>query len=397
MFTFSAIPAATSFECSLDGATFAACTSPQTYTDLTRTRHSFAVRAVTEVGSDPSPATAAWEVLAPSPPPPGPPDTRIVTAPTATTHRATATLVFASVPAGGGFECSLDGSAFAPCPATFTTAALSRGQHRIAVRSVSASGRDQTPALAAWTFVPVVTVPADTGGGGWKLPVAIAAALVVAAAALMLAARLRLRARRLEWQLEASEEEPHGPCRAGRQIQKELTLKPARRSIAHLEVDARDNGGNRIAHRVEGPPVDGLNDGVRAFRRHHRISPELRVALLPVATALVTEIEEWLGPRAVDRQDVVVRAHLEGGKAEWKFTPWRCVRGEWKSGRSWTVEVPDERDVAAAHVSHPYPRHVAAQRSSSRRSTSGAAAARSTPSSTASRSRSETDCMDRSC
>jgi hypothetical protein len=184
---------------------------------------------------------------------------------------------------------------------------------------------------------------------------------VVAAGALTLAARFRLRAKRLEWQLEASEEEPHGPCRAGRHIQKELTLKPARRTIGHLDLRGHDRAGGAIGRRVEGHPVDGLNDSVREFRRERRISPELRVALLPVATALVSEIEEWLGPQAVDRQDVLLRAHLEGGKAEWKFTPWRCVRGEWKAGRSWTVEVADERDVAAARVSHPYPPHVAAE------------------------------------
>src|SRR3954451_2159374 len=62
VFAFSAVPEATSFECSLDGAAFATCTSPQTYTDLARTRHRFDVRAVTEVGTDPSPATAVGEV-----------------------------------------------------------------------------------------------------------------------------------------------------------------------------------------------------------------------------------------------------------------------------------------------------------------------------------------------
>lgn len=357
VFTFSAVPSATSFECSLDGGAFTACASPETYSGVTRAQHRFAVRAVTEVGADPSPASAAWTVVAPTPLP----DTRIVSAPTPTTHRATATLVFLSVPAGAAFECSVDGAAFVPCPATFTTAPLRRGQHRLAVRSVSAAGRDPTPALAVWTFVPLLVVPGDNGQSGWRLPLAIAAALVVAAGALVLAARFRLRARRLEWQLEASEEEPHGPCRAGWHIQKELTLKAARRSIAHLDIDARDNAGRAIGRRVEGAPVDALNDSVRAYRREHRVSPELRIALLPVASTLVAELEEWLGPQAVERQDVLIRAHLEGGKAEWEFTPWRCVRGEWKAGRSWTVEVEDERDVAAARVSHPYPPRVAAE------------------------------------
>jgi hypothetical protein len=358
VFTFSAAPSATSFECSLDGAAFEPCTSPRTYTDLRRTRHRFDVRAVSEVGADESPARWDWEIQPVAPVL----DTRIVSSPSATTRRSVATLAFESVPAGLGFECSLDHAAYVPCTSPFTTARLRRGVHSFFVRSVGPAGRDATPAAASWTFLPVVLeLPPTENGSGWMVPAGIAAAFLVAAGALTLAARFRLRGRRLEWQLEASEGEPHGPCRAGRHIQKELTLKPARRSIAHLELDARDARGDAIVRRVEGAPAGGLNDAVRTYRRDSRISPELRVALLPVATALVAELEGWLGPQDVDRQDVVVRAHLEGGKAEWKFTPWRCVRGEWKSGRSWTVEVEDERDVAAAAVSHPYPAPVAAE------------------------------------
>jgi hypothetical protein len=51
------------FECSLDSAAFTACTSPQTYAGLSSGSHTFAVRAVDNVGNlDATPANATWTV-----------------------------------------------------------------------------------------------------------------------------------------------------------------------------------------------------------------------------------------------------------------------------------------------------------------------------------------------
>ena len=50
-------------ECSLDGAPFAACTSPQSYTSLDEGAHTFEVRAIDQAANpDPSPASYAWTV-----------------------------------------------------------------------------------------------------------------------------------------------------------------------------------------------------------------------------------------------------------------------------------------------------------------------------------------------
>jgi large repetitive protein len=65
-FGFSADALGSSFECSLDGAAFAACASPREYTDLAIGTHEFQVRALSADGTpDASPASYPWTVEAP--------------------------------------------------------------------------------------------------------------------------------------------------------------------------------------------------------------------------------------------------------------------------------------------------------------------------------------------
>jgi hypothetical protein len=60
VFTFSASEPAT-FACSLDGAAYTACGSPQRYQDLAAGWHTFAVRATDAAGNtDPTPARSRW-------------------------------------------------------------------------------------------------------------------------------------------------------------------------------------------------------------------------------------------------------------------------------------------------------------------------------------------------
>jgi subtilisin family serine protease len=84
------------------------------------------------------------------------PDTGIASGPPRSTGATHATFTFARSDAAiaGGFQCQLDGGAFAPCasPATYS---VSGGGHTFAVRAVSPHGVvvDPTPAIASWTVL----------------------------------------------------------------------------------------------------------------------------------------------------------------------------------------------------------------------------------------------------
>jgi hypothetical protein len=65
-FTFGSSEAGSGFQCSLDGAVFAACASPLAHSGLAVGEHGFRVRAVDAAGNvDASPAAHAWRITAP--------------------------------------------------------------------------------------------------------------------------------------------------------------------------------------------------------------------------------------------------------------------------------------------------------------------------------------------
>ncbi|MFP2913352.1 cell envelope biogenesis protein OmpA, partial [Pyxidicoccus sp. 3LFB2] len=156
-FDFSSNENPVTYECSLDGAAFAACTDPVTFTSLANGGHTLAVRARDAAGNvDPTPATYSWTVDT------AVPDTTIVSGPPALTNSTSATFDFSSNESPVTYQCSLDGAAFVACtdPRTFT--GLSQGNHTLAVRAVDAAGNvDPTPATYAWTVdaaVPDTTI-----------------------------------------------------------------------------------------------------------------------------------------------------------------------------------------------------------------------------------------------
>lgn len=74
-FSFTSEPGAT-FECQLDSASWAGCTTPKSYDGLGDSQHTFRVRAEDLAGNvDPSPATRTWTVDVAEPPTTAPPPT----------------------------------------------------------------------------------------------------------------------------------------------------------------------------------------------------------------------------------------------------------------------------------------------------------------------------------
>ncbi|MHB1134855.1 MAG: Ig-like domain-containing protein [Chloroflexota bacterium] len=138
-----------SLECSLDGAPFAACASPKTYTGLGGGEHTFAVRAVDLAGNvDPTPAQYGWEIDL------TPPWTSIMSPPPVLSTSTNASFYLQ----GGDdhtvvtFRCQLDGGPAALCGTHYDLSDLAEGQHNLSVWAVDWVGNpDPTPATYTWT------------------------------------------------------------------------------------------------------------------------------------------------------------------------------------------------------------------------------------------------------
>ena len=167
-FSYESNEAGSSFQCSLDGASFATCPAGgATYTGLTNGSHAFRVQAVDPSGNiDPTPAGHTFTVVlaptalplpSPSPPPPaaGPavPNTAIAMGPPARTRDRTPTFRFRSIPAGGAFQCKLDGGPFKQCRSPLTTKTLGYGSHVLLVRATALGLTDPSPAKSQFKVV----------------------------------------------------------------------------------------------------------------------------------------------------------------------------------------------------------------------------------------------------
>ena len=151
-FSFTGEAGAT-FQCALDGAAFAACTSPRAYSGLADGPHTFQVRQ-TDTASNTGPAASRnWTVDATAPAAPS-----IASGPSGTTNQSSASFSF-SGEAGASFECSLDGAGFTSCTSPQAYNSLSDGPHTFQVRQTDTAGNTGPAASRSWT---VDTVPPDT-------------------------------------------------------------------------------------------------------------------------------------------------------------------------------------------------------------------------------------------
>ena len=175
IFTFTGTDAGVGlarFECSVDGAAFAACTSPAQFDNLGSGAHTLNVKSVDNVGNEAtSLASFNWSVDA------TPPDTTINSATDGNaiavsnggnSTSASVTFTFSGTDIGVGldhFECSLDGSAFSSCASPLQLNSLSLGAHTMEVRAEDKIGNEgQSPTVFLWTIASPPPTPPPASG-----------------------------------------------------------------------------------------------------------------------------------------------------------------------------------------------------------------------------------------
>ena len=153
------------YECSLDGAPYATCTSPATRTGLADGPHSFAVRGINSAGTGGPATTASWTVDTTPPAAPS-----VTSPPPAVTRATSATIAFSGEP-GATFQCSVDGGAYSACSSPLQLAGLANGRHSVSIRQIDALGRiAMSLATTSWTVDTnlqdtTTLVPTDTPAG----------------------------------------------------------------------------------------------------------------------------------------------------------------------------------------------------------------------------------------
>ena len=152
--TFSSDDASAATACKLDGAAFAACTSPAEFSGLAHGSHTIVVQA-TDADGNVGSATRTFVV-----------DTRApaVSIGQVAVSGDSATVAYSSDDASAAIKCKLDGAAFAGCasPAVFKN--LASGAHTVVVQATDASGNVGS-ATRTFSIAPGAGNPSTPSGG----------------------------------------------------------------------------------------------------------------------------------------------------------------------------------------------------------------------------------------
>jgi hypothetical protein len=153
-FAISSSEEGSTFACKLDDSSWASCSSPASYSDLTVGTHTFSVRATDAAGNtDTTPASQTWTVEAIAPPPDTTaPDTAISGGPNGATTATEAAFSLSATESGSTLACKLDGGNWASCSSPASYTGLSVGSHTFSARATDAAGNtDASPATRTWT------------------------------------------------------------------------------------------------------------------------------------------------------------------------------------------------------------------------------------------------------
>jgi Zn-dependent metalloprotease len=154
-FTFSADESGSTFECRMDGGTWATCSSPHMTASLGDGAHTFEVRAYDPSGNvDATPSSMAFTVDATGPP------VGIDSGPIGYSASTSASFAFSTNEVGATFECQLDAKAWASCRSPLAYSNLAQGQHIFRVRAIDSLGN--RTAIAGTRSFTIDTVKPNT-------------------------------------------------------------------------------------------------------------------------------------------------------------------------------------------------------------------------------------------
>jgi hypothetical protein len=166
-FAFSSSELGSTFECRLDAAAFAACTTPQSYSGLSEGSHTFQVRATDPAGNvDPTPAVHTWVVDT------IPPAAPVIQSPAEGSTLGSASVTLSGTAEPGSFVEIFEGSTSKGTTTTLSIGTWSKslsgvpdGSHTYTARATDAAG-NVSPASNARTVVVDTTPPNTTIGTG---------------------------------------------------------------------------------------------------------------------------------------------------------------------------------------------------------------------------------------
>ena len=145
-FSFTASQAGSTFACRLDGAAFAACSSPKNYSGIADGLHTFAVKATDPAGNTSAETSFAWTVDT------TPPAVVFSAKPPDPSNDVTPSFSFSTGEPGSSLACKLDAGAFASCVSPKDLGTLAPGQHTFSVRATDPAGNTGAQASHTWTI-----------------------------------------------------------------------------------------------------------------------------------------------------------------------------------------------------------------------------------------------------
>lgn len=148
-----------SYQCAIDGGSFAVCSSPKSYLSLSASAHVFSVKAIDTAGNVGNTTTYNWTVDTTTP------MASILSGPSSLTNSTSATYTFsATAPPSGsitGYECNVDAGGWTSCSSPKTYSGLSAGAHVFSVRSIDNNGNRSSASSQSWvidTTAPVLSI-----------------------------------------------------------------------------------------------------------------------------------------------------------------------------------------------------------------------------------------------